>query len=107
MSVADTLFRTMLAGMGVTPEQIQSVFTLLVDELTVLRAERAAFKEGANKMVAMFVDRLEAHTQDNIAILHRLEQLEALIRDMTPACPACGLPPSRHRGNGDAYVQND
>lgn len=71
MSVMETMFKSLVNSLGVSPEDMQQALKMVITELTTLQAERAAFKLGAGQMVAMFQARLNAQDAE-LADMKRL-----------------------------------
>lgn len=63
MSMSESLFRSLVSALGVTPEQVTNAINLALSELETLKQEREAIKRGAGQMVAHFNLRLTAQDE--------------------------------------------
>lgn len=78
----DALFRGLVSAMGLTPEQILSLYQVFEREIATFGPEKAAFKAGAARVVAETfarLDRIEAKQDEILALLR------------APTIPAGGL----------------
>jgi cytochrome c556 len=73
----DGFAKSLLAGIGITPQQAQQTVQLVWNEIQSLRGEKEAFRNGAAAMVANYNSRLD-----------RVEAALARIEAALPASPA-------------------
>lgn len=54
----EKIFRSLVAGMGVTPEQIIGAINMMLTELNAIKSDREGFKVAASAMVKRYDERL-------------------------------------------------
>lgn len=71
----EKIFRALVSGMGVTPEQIIGAVNSMMAELGAIKTDREGFKGAAAAMVRRYDERLAAIDAKLSAIDGKLDQL--------------------------------